>query len=231
MKAKQTITILILALVAMLTMACGGANGKSARMADSTDSLSYVVGMNIAYNIMQMDSTISPDAVVAGIEDGLRGRAAMTMDDAVRYFLGYKTFDVYERVRAYEEQYLNDLAASDGGVVRANSGLTYKVGELGNMNRTAVSDRDTVAIIYRATNLAGEEVDPVASRADTLRTVISRLKPGLKEGLKLIGEGGKITLWIPSEMAYGSAGDIDKGIDANEMLRYEIDIVEVKRRR
>ena len=51
------------------------------------------------------------------------------------------------------------------------------------------------------------------------------------EGVKLIGQGGDITLWIPSSMAYGSEGDKQKGIAANAMLRYEVKIVEVKRRR
>jgi FKBP-type peptidyl-prolyl cis-trans isomerase len=47
----------------------------------------------------------------------------------------------------------------------------------------------------------------------------------------LVGEGGSVTLWIPSSQAYGSAGDADKGIKANEMLRYEVNIIEVKHRR
>jgi FKBP-type peptidyl-prolyl cis-trans isomerase len=49
--------------------------------------------------------------------------------------------------------------------------------------------------------------------------------------MKLIGEGGKISLWLPSSMAYGSAGDSEKGIKPNEMLRYDVQIVEVKKRR
>jgi FKBP-type peptidyl-prolyl cis-trans isomerase len=32
-------------------------------------------------------------------------------------------------------------------------------------------------------------------------------------------------------MAYGSQGDAQKEIEPNEMLRYELNIVEVKRRR
>lgn len=214
-----------------MVAACGGNAKKSGKLMDSADSLSYVVGMNIAYNIMKMDSTMRADAVMAGIEDVLRGQEQMTFEDGRTYLLSYMNFDVYERVRKYEEQYLTDLAASDGNVVRAKSGLTYKVGGLGDMNQTISSDRDTVAFTYRVTNLAGEEVDRAEERADTLRTQVGRLQEGLKEGVKLVGQGGQITLWIPSSMAYGSEGDKQKGIDANEMLRYEVNIVEVKRRR
>jgi FKBP-type peptidyl-prolyl cis-trans isomerase len=99
------------------------------------------------------------------------------------------------------------------------------------MGSIAVADRDTVSITYRVTNIAGEEVDLLENRADTLRSAVRGLIPGLKEGVTLVGEGGSVTLWIPSSQAYGSAGDADKGIKANEMLRYEVNIIEVKHRR
>ena len=227
---KYSISAAIVALCAMVMVACGG-RSHSIKMQDSADSLSYIIGMNIAYNIMQMDSTVRSEQIIAGIADVLEGAPKMTLEEGKFYLLSYMNYDVYERVRNYEEQYLKDLAASDNAVVRANSGLTYKVGELGDMGKTINSDRDTVAFTYRVTNMAGKEVDRTEHRADTLRTQVGRLQSGLKEGVKLIGQGGKITLWIPSSMAYGSQGDEQKEIEPNEMLRYELNIVDVKRRR
>ena len=229
--SRHSIVICVFAVASLLVAACGGNAKRNFKLEDSADSLSYVVGMNIAYNIMQMDSTMRADAVMAGVEDVLKGTELMSFDDGRMFLLSYMNYDVYERVRKYEEQYLADLAASDNAVVRANSGLTYKVGELGDMGQMINSDRDTVAFTYRVTNMAGKEVDRAEERADTLRTQVGRLQDGLREGVKLIGQGGKITLWIPSSMAYGSQGDEQKEIEPNEMLRYELNIVEVKRRR
>ena len=229
--SRHSIVICVFAVASLLVAACGGNAKRTFKLEDSADSLSYVVGMNIAYNIMQMDSTMRADAVMAGIEDVLKGTELMSFDDGRMFLLSYMNYDVYERVRKFEEQYLSDLAASDNAVVRANSGLTYKVGELGDMGQMINSDRDTVAFTYRVTNMAGKEVDRAEERADTLRTQVGRLQDGLREGVKLIGQGGKITLWIPSSMAYGSQGDEQKEIEPNEMLRYELNIVEVKRRR
>lgn len=229
--SRHSIVICVFAVASLLVAACGGNAKRTFKLEDSADSLSYVVGMNIAYNIMQMDSTMRADAVMAGIEDVLKGTELMSFDDGRMFLLSYMNYDVYERVRKFEEQYLSDLAASDNAVVRANSGLTYKVGELGDMGQMINSDRDTVAFTYRVTNMAGKEVDRAENRADTLRTQVGRLQDGLREGVKLIGQGGKITLWIPSSMAYGSQGDEQKEIEPNEMLRYELNIVEVKRRR
>ena len=218
---------------AVALLSCGGKSnsGAAKELTDKTDSLSYVIGMNIAYNIMKMDSTVRPEAVIKGISDALNGAEALNLEDARTYFLSYMNYEVYERVRKYEEQYLTDLVASDNKIVRTRTGLTYKVEELGDMNNMLSSDRDTVAITYRASRLSGEEVDAASERDDTLRVAVSRLIPGLREGVKLVGQGGKLTLWVPSALAYGSIGNNDKGVKANEMLRYEVNIVEVKRRR
>lgn len=229
MRKYSSITWLML-VAALFITACGGGRGSS-ELVDSRDSLSYVIGMNIAYNVLQMDSTVNADVVVAAIDETMRGKERFSLEEGKTYLLSYMNYDIYERVRRYEEQYLNDLAASDGDVVRTPNGLTYKVATLGDMNLTVATDRDTVALTYRATNLSGEEVDLVAERQDTLRTRVDQLLPGLREGVRLVGEGGNLTLWLPSSMAYGSAGDSEKGIKANEMLRYEVQIVEVKRRR
>lgn len=186
--------------------------------------------MNIAYNILEMDSTINREVLLMGIEDALAGKAKMTQEQAKEYFLVYMNYGVHERIRKYEDKYLDDLVATADGVMRKPSGLTYKVAKVGDMNKTPTNDRDTVAITYRATRLSGEEVDVAAEREDTLRTALKDFIPGLKEGMKLIGEGGDITLWLPSSMAYGVEGLEEKGIGPNEMLRYELNILEVKKR-
>lgn len=231
MISRQQITTIFATVAMFVAMACGrtATSSGNGTISNQSDSLSYVVGMNIAYNIMQMDSTLNPAAVVRGINDVLNSEEILSLDEARTYFLAYMNFDIYERVKNYEEQYLTDLAKSDKDIVRTQSGLTYKVTELGNMNKVAMRDRDSVAISYRATRLSGEEVDPATERDEIVRESVGKLIAGLKEGVKLVGEGGKVTLWIPSALAYGSAGAEKKGIKANEMLRYELEIKEVKK--
>ena len=170
--SRYSVVTLVVSVVAMLAVACGGASSSSKRLTDSADSLSYVIGMNIAYNIMQMDSTLRPEMVMAGVEDAMLGQEQISLEDGKLYLLSYMNYDVYERVRKYEDQYLTDLAASDAAINRSRSGLTYKVGELGNMSNTANHPRDTVAFTYTARTMAGVEVDPASERPDTLRTTL-----------------------------------------------------------
>ena len=49
---------------------------------------------------------------------------------------------------------------------------------------------------------------------------------GWTEGMKLIGKGGKITLWIPAELAYGERG-AGQNIGPNMALRFDVELLEV----
>ncbi len=217
--------------VAVALTACGGdTKTKKSGLDDQMDSVSYIVGMNIGYNILKMDTALRAEAVVKGISDVLGGKEKMTVEEARTYFLAYMNYDVYERVRGYEEQYLSDLAASDKSIQRTQSGLTYLVHELGDMNNTSSSERDTVKLVYHIAHISDSQSEEPEKR-DTVRTALRDYVKGLKEGVKLIGEGGKITLWLPSELAFGAEGDAELDIAPNEMLRYEVEVLEVKRRR
>ena len=179
---KRSVFAIAVSLMAAALVACGGSAGKNQKLSDSADSLSYVIGMNIAYNIMKMDSTLRPEVIMAGLADAMQGQEKISLEDGKFYLLSYMNYDVYERVRKYEDQYLTDLAESDKDIVRSRTGLTYKVGDLGNMSNTATHPRDTVAIMYTVKNMAGTVVDPVENRPDTLRTTLMKLPEGLSEG-------------------------------------------------
>ena len=56
---------------------------------------------------------------------------------------------------------------------------------------------------------------------------LNRVIKGWTEGMKLVGKGGKITLWIPSDMAYGPRG-AGRDIGPNAALQFEVEIIDVK---
>lgn len=229
-KLRYIFTALCVVVMIALT-ACGGDKSpKKTTLSDQIDSVSYIVGMNIGYNILKMDTSLRAEAVVKGISDALAGKEKIDIEEARTYFLAYMNYDIYERVRGYEEQYLNDLAASDKAIQRTETGLTYQVHELGDMNNSSSSERDTVKLVYHIAHIS-DSLDAEPEKRDTVRTVLRDCVRGLKEGVKLIGQGGKITLWVPSELAFGAEGDAELGIAPNEMLRYEVEVLEVKRRR
>ena len=70
---KKTFPILS-ALVLLLAGACSkNLGGGGVKLRNDTDSVAYVIGMNVGANLLKMDSTINVNAVCEGIRDMFRG--------------------------------------------------------------------------------------------------------------------------------------------------------------
>jgi FKBP-type peptidyl-prolyl cis-trans isomerase len=57
---------------------------------------------------------------------------------------------------------------------------------------------------------------------------VGDLMPGLRQSVRLVGEGGRMNVWIPSRLAYGAEGDKKLGVVPNATLFYEIELVDVR---
>ena len=55
---------------------------------------------------------------------------------------------------------------------------------------------------------------------------LDRVIPGWTEGLQLLGEGGKATLYVPAELGYGECGS--NAIEPNTPLVFDITLDSVK---
>jgi FKBP-type peptidyl-prolyl cis-trans isomerase FkpA len=221
-------------IVAAIAVACGARNNESVDVAPtmqtSADSMSYVMGMNIGLNMLGIDSMLNVDVLCEGLRDAYRGEAKLNAEEARMAFLKYLNYDNYERIKAYESRFLEDLRKQDRKFVATHSGLTYKVTELGNPKKSARNNRDTLHIRYRILNPAGEVVDTTYYRADTLRLGFGSMVKGLQEATRLIGEGGHIEAWLPSQLAFGAEGCDTLNIKPNTMLYYEMWLVDVEER-
>lgn len=128
--------------------------------------------------------------------------------------------------KTYREAGAEFLAAnrSKDGVVVSGSGLQYRILAPGNGRRPTASD--TVRVHEIGTMSDGTVIDEAFVCCDKALTIgMSQIIPGWAEGLKQIGEGGKIRLFIPPELAYG---DREVGaIRAGATLIYEIELLEI----
>lgn len=212
---------------ALLAGACSKKTGGGVKLKTDTDSVAYVIGMNVGMNLMKMDSTINVNAVCEGIRDVFRQGTRFSAADAEVFYLRYMNYALPEKARAYEEQFLQDILKANRNYARTASGVTYTVEVLGDQEQIPASDRDSIALRYLIRTADGQEVYSSYERGDTLRTTLGGLLKGMKESVKLVGRGGKINAWIPSSAAYGTEADKELGIQPNTTLYYEIELVDV----
>ncbi len=199
-------------------------SGKT-KLDGGADTLSYVIGLNVGHSLMEMDSTLNVEAVCDAIRDVYNGAPKMTLEQARDYYLAEKTYFVHEKAKAHQERYLADLSKRDRKYVRARNGVTYKIIELGDQSHTgSMSVRDTVEIIYKLTNEQGT----VLVESDTLRCSYRGLIKGLQEVVRLAGEGAYFNAWLPSSVAYDVEGNNELGVGANELLNYDVKVVDIK---
>lgn len=228
---KRILSAIVVVLV-LLSVGCNQKKGDvvAPLMQTSADSMSYVMGLNIGRNLMGLDSLLNINAVCEGVRDAYLSREKLNDEQARAAYLKYMNYDVYERTKKFENRFLADLRKQDRKFVATNSGLTYKVHTLGDMKRTIRSNRDTILVCYRIYDVAGEVVDTTYYKADTLRTAVGDMKKGVIEASKLIGKGGHLEAWVPSSLAFGSAGCDSLNVQPNTMLYYEMWLVDVEKR-
>lgn len=194
-----------------------------------SDSLSYAIGADYGRYVRESKETIGPDInekmILKGIRDAIDDKSVFTPEEGFAYMQKYYTVILPERNLVEGEKFLEQTAAQPN-VQKTESGLLYEVIVPGSDKR-ATSLNDEVKVKYRGALRDGREFDTNYDRPDTARFALNRVVKGWGEGLQLVGEGGKIKLYIPSEMGYGKRGRPGTIIGPNEPLVFEVDLIEV----
>ena len=170
----------------------------------------WVEGFN--QQIFGTDSTksINRNDMIAGFVAGVTGKnMKMQMMEAQNYA---QTAMDKVKEKALEEQFGDNkkageefLAAnkSKEGVITTESGLQYKIITEGKGEVPTTSDR--VKVNYRGTLVDGTEFDSSYSRNEPFVTPTTRVIKGWTEALTLMPVGSKWELYIPYDLAYGTA--------------------------
>lgn len=112
------------------------------------------------------------------------------------------------------------------GVQVTESGLQYKIDNPGNDVRATATD--TVEVHYKGTLLDGTVFDSSYDRGETAKFPLDRVIAGWTEGLQLVGEGGKLTLWIPYELGYGPR-QMSADLPGYSTLIFDVELVKVSK--
>ena len=231
-----------MASAAVLVVACGTSKVEGSKEVrdllptkGQLDTTSYLLGVNFGLVMTQNGfGELNMAQVQKGMKDALNAKEGKPMDSVfvkqfkidpsdmnmiINSFLQKRT--AYEGALNAEkgDQFRRDFYVKNSADSTA-SGIVYLIQDSGS-ELHATSDRDTVKVNYRGTKIDGTEFDSNEGISFPLNRVIR----GWTEGMKLVGEGGKITLVIPGNLAYGERGPRDIG--SNSTLIFDVDLLEV----
>ena len=244
MKALKFIALA--AAVAAVAVACGTSQVKvdvELPKAAEVDTVSYLLGVNYGMMLKQNGfaeklSELDMALMKKGMEDALKAGEPKGYNDTTfakqfkvspyekkRNFNGFlkKKSDYKAEVnRVKGEEFLAANARKENVGV-TESGLQYTILAEGSSEK--VAKNDTVTVKYKGTLIDGTLFDEgeIPGHISGSRGLIT----GFDEGIRLVGEGGKATIYIPSDLAYGSRGN--RGIEPNSVLIFDIEVVSVNK--
>lgn len=200
-------------------------------MKTEIDSVSYALGTDFGGSLKgllaqleQADEEVNMDLFYKGVEDALANETAMTREDAFGMLRQYFNVTMPKKALEKSHAYLAEIEKQPN-VKKTESGLLYEIVSEGNMEKKAVNNTDKVKVLYEGKLRNGEVFDSSYERGDTATFALNQVIKGWGEGMKLIGEGGEIKLWIPSELAYGQRAP--QAIGPNQALAFTIELLEV----
>ena len=214
--------------------------------------ISYAFGIDIGCGLRESKLPIKTYWFNEGLANGFAADTKM-QHGQIQEFLQYFFMEKWPMM--LQEAAAEWLAEqeSKSGVKKTESGLLYKVVEAGDMSLAATDDRDEVTVHYTGRNTDGDVFDSsyfknlpedrqkmmreyMPDRFDEEGNIINdepatfplnRVIKGWTEGMKLVGPGGKIILYIPSELAYGARSQ-GRLIGPHAALEFEVELISVQ---
>lgn len=228
---KRFFSVLLLFLAAAFFAAGenGGAAGEAAGSlsAEERARISYAFGMAIGFNLLDADMVFDYEAFVLGMRVALENApSSLSPAEAVQVvdaaFLA-AMYRILERSRLSELDFLAQNMERPEVNVTA-SGLQFEV------LRPGVGDSpgegSVVRVHYEGFLLDGTLFDSSLIDGESVIFNLSAVIPGWSEGLRLMSEGARYRLYVPSALAYGRGG-IPQLIPPYSTLVFYVELLEV----
>ncbi len=201
---------------------------------DAFRAMGFAMGSQLRLNIGFSDEELN--LVFAGMRRAAREegepegfREAIRLAQQI-YTERMTAFQEVERERADQKAKENKAAgarffaelAGREGIRKTDSGLYYEILEEGTGAQPGPTDR--VRVNYRGVLIDGREFDA----NEGAEFMVNRVVPGFSEGLQLMREGGKIKLYIPSNLAYGDRPAMPGSIiEPGSTLIFDVELLSV----
>ncbi len=138
-----------------------------------------------------------------------------------------KQQEIKDEMKQKELDELNEYIKNNNiGLKATESGLYFI--EINKGKGKSVENGSKVKVHYTGVFLDGQKFDSSYDRDQAIEFEIGNesIIPGWNEGIKMMNEGGKAVIIVPSELAYGEEGRGD--IAPFTTLVFEVELLEVK---
>lgn len=206
-------------------------------IAAADTSSDFIVGLQMGQQILQLYKDIEEKCGIPfnknifnqHLRDGLLSSTVLSEDelrllqDRIEPLLD-RTMETTPKAISNKragEEYMAKLK-KDKNYIFTESGIAYKVIKEGTGDY--FTEADVVNILYRGRHLNGEVFDENDDGPEPFE--LTSVIPGISEVVQLMKPGGKVTVVIPAEQAYGAQGDSD--IEPNETLIFDIEALGIQ---
>lgn len=195
------------------------------------DSFSYAAGFNVATNMQAQGITQLNSALMnKGIEDVFKKNNPALSQEQINSTM-QKQLDIFALAKGAEAskkgQAFLDANKKRPGVMTTASGLQYEVIKNGDANSPTAKSVDTVVVNYRVALFDGEDIENSFTSGQPAVFPVMGVIKGWIEVLQLMRKGDHWKVYVPSELAYGAAGN-GAAIPPFSTLKFEISLEDIR---
>lgn len=196
----------------------------------------YALGVNVAKQVGgELKTMLGADeieAMVSGFSDSMMSKISGEEERAILVEQGQKLNEILngraskllDVEKKKGEDYIVKYLLSNPRAVRTASGLIFNEIIAGaGAQPTAAS---TVNVHYHGTLVDGTVFDSSVQRGEPIKFPLKNVIPGWQEGVAMMRVGGKATLVVPSNLAYGENGS-PPVIPGGATLVFEVELLSV----
>ncbi|MBN1760751.1 MAG: FKBP-type peptidyl-prolyl cis-trans isomerase [Chitinispirillaceae bacterium] len=207
-----------------------------AKLVTYSDTVSYLIGNDIARSLKSVKDDIVLEIVYKGISEALDGKEPRIPADQERTIMQAFSMKMRDKQMAQKnaeaDKNLKEAKAfleengKKEGIVTTETGLQYAV--LKDGDGPVPTDSSRVKVHYEGRLLDGTVFDSSIKRGEPAVFGIKQVIKGWTEVLKLMKVGSKYKVFIPPDLAYGQRG-MAHDIGPNMCLIFDIELIGIEK--